>query len=836
MIRDLLQDLRYGIRALRRSPGFAMLAVLSLAAGIGANAAIFSLVNAVYLRPLPVRDPRGLVLFADGLHAGLSAMPMAGRVELYSNPLYERLRADNSAFEGLAAQQSEGALATIRRVGASESGTDVAVGRAVSANYFDVLGVSAYRGRGFLPEDETVRRDNPVLVLSDQYWQRRFSRDPTLIGASLTVDRKPYTVVGVTAPGFTGPDVGEATDFWFPISAKAPPAELNPGSWSGSRKHRWLLLIGRIKPGTSLAVAEASVNVTLQQFLAEEAPLAREAADHPRVRIQLEPGTTGVSPLRPKLRAPLLALMVGVGLLLLIVCLNVSHLVLARAINRNREMSIRTALGATRARLIRQLLAEGLLLAALGVAVAALLTGWLTDGLLALAASGRGSFVLDVAPDARVLSFTALLTLGAAVLLGLVPAWQASRIDLHPALQATSHSVTGGSRKLVSRLLLASQVAFSLVLLVGAGLLAGSLDRLRAVDKGFDEDHILIGEIRPGLTGLDRARATVLYDDLLRRVTALPGVQAASLSDGGGRLVGGGRVFTRILLPASVGTPPQPREVGWQIGVVTPDYFDTMGMRVVLGRPLRPEDREGAPRVTVVNETLARETFAGLNVLGSRFRYEEEDFEVVGVVRDARANSLREEPAPTAYVSVAQNHRFLRSLAVRVIADPAPLADQVRRVVQESHPELPVLGVRTIRSQMDRSLMQERLLATLSMTFGLTALFLVCVGLFGVVSQWAAQRTREIGLRMALGATTGSVRWLVMRQAFAIVLFGVATGLPGALAASLLLKSFLFGLSPIHPPTIAAASLTMFAVATLAAYLPARRASSADPMTALRAE
>jgi predicted permease len=563
--------------------------------------------------------------------------------------------------------------------------------------------------------------------------------------------------------------------------------------------------------------------------------------------IVLSEGARGLSSLSERMREPLLALMAGVGVLLLIVCLNVSHLLLARALSRRREMSIRTALGATRARLGRQLLTEGLLLAALGGLGGVLCSGWLTDGLVAL--TGRND--VEVGADLRVLAFTAVLSLGTALLLGLVPAWEASRGDVQQTLRATAASVTGRSR-LLSRILMVGQVALSLVLLVGAGLLAGSLQSLRERDKGFDEEHILTVDLLPKETGLSQPQVVALSDQLIERLRALPGVRAASLSFASGPLQGGG--WGEIIqLAGSSGSPGaapgffEPRgngSLGVKLGAVTSGFFETLGLTLLSGRTFEPGDRAGAPRVAVVNQRLARRLFGEAAPLGRHFRFDRQhspsmppdEYQVVGVVRDATNNGLRQAPVNMAYFPVAQTKEFASTLDVRATGEPALLAEAVRAAVRATHPGLPVVGVRTMRSQVAKSLWRERLMTVLAAAFGGTALFLVCLGLYGVIGQWAGQRTREIGVRMALGATGGGVRWLVLRQALGLVAAGVLLGIPAALAAARLIEGMLYGVSPLHPPTLAAATLVMLAVATLAAYLPARRASRVDPMTALRSE
>jgi predicted permease len=637
-------------------------------------------------------------------------------------------------------------------------------------------------------------------------------------------------VVGVAGPGFVGTRVGaEVTDFWVPMTMYG--ALTGRHTLVADPRRGWLAIVGRLNPGVSMDAAQAEANVALHQFLAENPGLVKDEPARQRVHIALVPGGRGTSPLRrPPLSATLFVVMAGVGLLLLIVCLNVSHLLLARAIQRQREMSIRTALGATRGRLVRQLLTEGLLLAAAGGASAVLATSWMIDGLLALVPQGL-PLELDVRADGRVLAFTGLLAVGTAILLGLVPAWQASSLRLQPALQGASHAVAGGSRRVVSRLLLASQVALSLVLLVGAGLCARTLGNLRAMDKGFDENNVLLVQMNYEVAGMTAADAASFNGELLRRVNALPGVRSASLSHL--ELLGGGH-STNVI--STEGAP----SLEVDFGKVTPGYFRTLGMILARGRGFDSSDLESAPAVAVINRTLERRVFGG-DALGRRFKTgrswsDGRSIEVVGVVEDAKNNGLRDDPLPMVYRPVAQVPNVLGSLQVLTAGDPALLADQVRRTVREVRPDMPVTGVRTMRAQVERVLTGERALATLSTAFGLVALFLVCVGLYGVIGQWAAQRTREIGLRVALGATAAGVRWLVMRQAFLLVGAGLLVGLPAALAVAHLLRGFLFGLGPTDPVSLTGAALLMLAVASLAAFLPARRASRVDPMSALRCE
>jgi predicted permease len=831
MIRDLLQDLRYGARRLRRSPGFTLMVTLSLALGIGANGAIFNLVNALYLKPLPVRAPDRLVLLSGPNGNSGSGPLQAGAIDTYSYDLYRWLRANDQALDGLAAQRVGVTRATVRW-GASDP-AEVAAGRLVSASYFDVAGVSAFRGRTFQPSDETVGGADRVVVLAHGYWQRRFGGNPAVIGARLTINGGDYTVVGVAPPAFVGLDVARITDFWAPLTMQA---ELDGGdSLLERRDHWWLTLFGRSRPGVAPATAAASLNLALQRYLADNQVHGKQVARE-AVRVELAPGAHGLSAMRGTFREALVVMAGAVGLLFLIVCLNVSHLLLARAVSRQHEMVVRAALGASRGRLLRQLLAEGLLLSTLGASLGAVAARWLSDGLIAVTSRGQGAVTLDVSLDWRVFGFMASLAVATAVVLGLVPAWQASRRDLQAILRARASggAAAGSPRRAATRVLMASQVAFSLVLLVGAGLLALTVDRLRNVDKGFDGEQLVQVQMVPGATGPSPAALAARDADLLARVRALPGVRAASLSRDG--ILSGSQSSKSAVVPG-----PTRSMTSVVTEIVTPGYFETVGMSLVRGRGFTRDDHPGAARVVVINEALARRLFANApDVLGRRFRFWDSDhlLEVVGVVRDARTGALRREASRMAYLPAAQATPPvpLRTLEVRAAADPAIVAERIRHTLSTVHPPLPIQSIRTMDALIGRAVQRERVLAILSTVVGLVALFLVSLGLYGVIAEWAGQRTQEIGLRMALGAPGSAVRWLVLRQALLLVSAGAALGIPAAIAIGHLMRKLLYGVSPTDPATLAGAALVMLGVAGAAAYLPARRASRVDPMTALRCE
>jgi macrolide transport system ATP-binding/permease protein len=843
ILRDLAQDLRYGFRSLRGKPGFTITVVSTLALGIGANAAIFSLINAVFLRPLPVRDPAGLVLLSDPVaddepEIGKPGVER-GRLRVYAHPLYQRLQQQREIFAQLAAQAGEGSEVIVRRSG-PEGGRlqagGLAAGLPVSGNFFQVLGVRAALGRTLRVEDEAPAAD-PVVVIGHHFWQRRFEGDPSVIGERLRIADGLYTIVGVAAPEFASTKTGHFTDFWVPLARKGDLERVGREVFLNDPQRWWLQVFGRLAPGVPLATAQAAANATLAQYLAESPAAGRAPAG---IQIGLEPGARGYSREARSLREPLQILSVGVGLLLLIVCLNLSHLLLARALDRGREMTIRSALGATGGRLLRQLLAEGVLLAALGGVAALVATSWLNDGLLALVADGR-ELPLDLAPDLRVLGFITALALATAVLLGLVPAWR-SGSSLQQRLWATAPSIAGGgSRRWLSRLLLVSQIALSLVLLVAAGLMAGSVSRLRAVDKGLDEKHLLLVALAPEKVGIGPEQGPALSANLIARATALPGVRAVSLALFGP--LRGASMRKRLL----VGGKPGPSV---EVDIVTAGYFEAVGMRLLRGRSVTAEDHGGATPVAFVNEVFARQILGASDpsgALNQRVVFDPEQgearvrgsFTVAGVVGALRPYPLNRDARPTVYLSAAQLPGFLLDrLQVRTVDgfDPGQLADGLRAAVHETHPGLPITTLRTVGNRVEQALRPPRLLATLSSVFGLAALLLVSIGLHGLISQWAGQRRQEMGVRLALGATRGGLRWLVLRQALALAGAGLALGLPAAAAVAGLLEELLFRTTATDAPTLGSAALLLIAVAAVAAYLPARRASRADPMVALRSE
>jgi predicted permease len=835
-LEEFLSDLRLGGRRLRKNPGFTLTALTTIALGIGANAAIFSLLNAVLLRPLPgVQSPDSLILFSDGSFEGsvVATTPEAGTVAAYSLPLYRRVREQLRLFDDIAAQQSNTTGAVVHQAGSDSGDETPASARCVTANYFEVLGVNPLLGRTFRADDQTSAGANPVLILSYGYWQRRFGGTPSIVGSQLIVNGFPYTVVGVTPRSFIGTKMGAATDLWVPITMQVELMRRESRLSAGDNTW-WLLVLGRIKHDVSLRQAQAEVNVVLQQFLAEAAGSANPSGARQRVHAELFPGGRGVSSPRRQFGLSLLVLMAGVGLLLFIACINVSHLLLARGTGRQAEVTLQLALGATRARIVRQLVTEGLLLALLGGITGLVIGRWCTTGLVRLASTGPTPLVVDTTLDMRVLGFSTFLIVATAVLFGLLPARQTSFIHLSGSLKTKSPARFGSSgRRAYGRLLLISQVALALLLLVGAGLLTQTLWNLQEIDKGFREDNVLVVNLNSRLTALSPQQLAPVYEQLLDRISSLP-VQSASMATD--TPLSGNMNTTDISIPGRRFAPGDDMEV--QVIVVTPRYFETMGMKVVQGRGVTPDDRAGAPRVTVINEALARRFFMSGDVLGRRLRAggQDQDLTVVGVVKNARVNDLRSEPGPIVYLPLAQSPDFLRGLQVRTAGEPAALAAEIRQIIRTTNADLAVNEVSTLGQQVARSLARERLIATLSGAFGVLAMMLVCVGLYGVLSLSVAQRRAEIGVRVALGSTRGGVQWLILRESLVVVLSGLALGIPAALATGKGMAGLLFGLNAAHPQTFIGATVVIVVVTLSASYIPAWRASRLDPMIALRAE
>jgi predicted permease len=857
-LETLWQDLRYALRMLHRNSGFAAVAVLTLALGIGANTAIFSLIDAVLLKMLPVRSPEQLVLLrhADG-RGTITPLPYYA---------YKQFRDRNQVFSGVLAYHP------LRLTVSIDNSSEPAVaGQLVSGNYYSVLGVNAALGRTIAPDDDRAPGESPVCVISYNYWQRRFAGDPAVVGKTIHLGGAPFTIIGVTPPEFFGLEVGSSLDISVPLMMQQ---QVMPGIGSFADNFGFgFTAMGRLRSGIMMPQAQASLSVLYQQILADIASQFshKKPADQYWLahKFVFEPGGQGLSELRRQLSRPLLVLMIVVALVLLVACANVAGLLLARAVARRREIAIRLALGVGRLRLMRQLLTESVLLGSLGGLLGLLFAYWGTRLFLPLLSQGEIPVQLDLNLDIRVLGFTFALSMLMGMLFGLAPALLATRVDLNSALKNDAPGLVprpGGHRLSTSfgHAFVISQVALSLLLLVGAGLFVRSLQKLQRVDAGFVSDNVLVMRLEPVGSERERKGFIAPYNELLTRVESIPGVKLASLVGyspiARREWLVMGESHERIEWPISVQgyTPQLGEDMNIHSMQVFPNSFAALGIPLVAGRDFSPQDnqkwlpgimcRTGAcpRRVAIINESMARRFFKDENPIGRRFSFDLGicsteticRYEIIGVVKDVRYTSLRNEGRAMFYLPFTQSDTSggQMTLVVRAAVDPTTVAAAVRREARALDPAMPMFEVETLATQVAASLREERLLATLSSGFGLLALLLSCLGLYGILSYTVARRTNEIGIRMALGADRRDVLWLVLRDALRLVLLGVLLGIPAALAATRLVASQLFGIGAADPVAIVLATLVLLVVAAVAGYLPARRATRVDPLVALRYE
>ena len=831
----MIQDLRYAVRMLLKYKGFTAVAVLSLALGIGANTAIFSLLDIVLLKSLPVQEPDKLVLFGNAEDTGLTDGFPNKSWDLFSYPFYQEVRQRNEVFSEVSAILSipfelHGIVNTSESSGQAEK-LNVQL---VSGTYFPVLGVNAGLGRGFTEADDQTSGGHPVVVVSYAWWERRLAADPAAVGLTITIDRIAYTIIGVAPKEFFGTTVGRAPEIWLPLSMEA---QLPPAHWNIRNKKlsQSLYLIARLKNGVSTEQANAATNALFKQFLQEQAgpqPSPERLQAIEQAHIELTPAGLGLSELRREFSLSLRILMTVVGVVLLIACANVANLLLARAAVRQKEFAVRLAVGAGRMRLIRQLLTESVLLAGLagivGVAVA-----WWGSRLIVLLASSSEPLPLDVTPNVRILGFTLLASLLSATIFGTAPALRAAAIEPNSvlkvgkgALQATSHGPFG-------KALVISQVALSLLLLVGAGLFVRSLINLQSLPTGFDQQNVVLFRIDTATTGFKGAQFGPLLSEVEEKVSGLPGVQAASFSS---FVFNQGQWTSRVF----TGGPEQPEgQRSVRQSIVGPEYFTTMGIPLIAGRRFGSQDTDKSQKVAIISESMAQRFFPDGSPLGRRFGTYGRDlneFEIVGVVKDAKYGTLTEQFRPMAYYPHSQRPQALDNFVVRFAGRPTGMIPAVRRAVAEVNRDLPIDEVVSLSEHIGRSLTQQKLVARLASFFGLLALLLASVGLYGVLSYAVTRRTNEIGIRMALGAQGSNVLWLMLRETATLVLTGVVIGLLCASYVTQIANRLLFGLKPNDPLTLAAATALLVVVAALAAYVPARRSTRVDPMVALRDE
>jgi predicted permease len=830
-IEHFLQDINYGIRAMLRSPGITLVALLSLALGIGANTAIFSLTDAVLLKSLPVDEPAQLVLFGNGLDEGISdGFPNRW---LFSYPFYREMQKRNHVFSEVAA-----AFSMSNRVHGFVQGrrdSEPMNVQLVSGTYFPMLGVQAMVGRALYEDDDRTQGGHPVAMVSYAWWTQNLARDPSVLNKKLTIGSTSFSIVGVAPPEFFGTKVGEAPDIWIPLSMQK---EVPPG-FDGYNDDMFesLHLMARLKPGVTAPEATANVNLLYPQILRgfSGAPLTQENLQKlDKTRLELNSLATGFSRLRYQFSEPLEILMAVVGLVLLIACANIANLLLARSTARTRELAVRQALGAARSRLIRQLLTESLVLALAGGALGVVLASVASRLLLRMVSDGRIPLHLNVALDMRLLLFTLCVTLSTALLFGTMPAFRATRVNLTDSLKDGRSPSSATSRGPLAKVLVVSQVALSLILLVGAGLFVRSLLNLANVDTGFNKENVLRIRVDPSSAGyLEDTRLFHLYQQIEQRVSTLSGVRAASFSI---------FAFNEGTWNNSIwvqGYLAGHRETDVHHNAVGNGYFAAMGIPLLAGRPFGPQDSATSLKVGIIGETTARTMFPAGSPIGQHYGRGAQnagDIEVIGVAKDVKYNSLDEPPQPGDYLPYSQNIRYLNDFEVRYAGDSAAMVTSIRQAIHDVDASLPISDVITLHEQVARSITNQRLVAQLSSFFGVLAVFLSCIGIYGLMSYVVSRRTNEIGVRMALGAARSQVLWMVMRESLWLVALGILMGVPVALASERLVSTMLFGLRLNDPLTLLAGVAMLLAVATLAGYLPARRASRVDPMIALRYE
>jgi predicted permease len=839
-VSTLWQDVRHGLRVLAKNPAFTSVAMLTLAIGIGANTAIFSLLNAVMLQTIPVRDPNQLVVLRWSAHArpqdsGSSSFgdcqwtrwtnEFAGSCS-FSYPMFQEIRSHAEVFSGVAAFAGPAQLDLSGNRAAS-----IARGELVSGDYFQTLGVPAAAGRTIQPSDEKPGAEG-VAVLSYAYWQSAFGGSREAIGKSIQLNGVPFTIVGVADVGFTRLTPGRTQDMWLALS-QAAALRLPWGGGPEKDRAWWLVVVGRVKPRIMRAQAESTVSLLFRNVTLEKKLFKPE--DNPQVA--LVPAQKGLSGVRGQLGQPLFILMVAVGIVLLISCANVAGLMLARAASRDKEMAVRLALGAGRGRIIRQLLTESVMLSFAGAGLGILVAYWGASALAAFVTANRySSFLISADPDMTVLAFTVAIAVLTGILFGLAPAFRGTRVNVAPALKANAGSFSGASfgarrRFGLGSALVVTQVALAVIVLAGAGLIVRTLSNLKSIDPGFDTHNLLQFGIDPTLTGYYKSdQVESLYRELERRLSALPGV--ASVSYSSDTLLDGGLWSSDVRIEGRA----DKSTVETQMLAVGPDFFETMKIPLMTGRTLTGADMGSTHAVALVNRAFVRQYLEKREPLGLHFGGDDPkdpQYEIIGVVGDTKYAGLRDEIAPTAYIPLKDGEAHF---ALRTSVSPQALLPAVRKVVSGLDNNLPLFDIRTQTERIERLLFNERLLARLASLFGALALVLACIGIYGLLAYEVARRTREIGIRAALGAQNRDVLRLVGGQGLALLILGSVLGIIGAMGVTRSLKSLLFGVQPGDPLTFLAVCLLLLMVGLAACYIPARRATRVDPIVALRYE
>jgi predicted permease len=844
------QDIRYSVRMLRLSPGFTAVAVASLALGIGANTAIFSLIDTILLKWLPVESPQQLVVIARN-----PKDPNPG----FAYPDYEYFRDHSQSYSGVVAFSGGFGQVGFTTGGNSSQGAQLVSVALTSGNYFRVLGVKPALGRMLNDEDNKGEGAHPYAVLGYNFWKSKFGGDSAAIGKEFRLNGSPFTVIGVAGEGFTGTDVGSAPDLYVPIMMIR---QVNRGVREWNTRHFWWLsVIGRMKPGATVPKAAAEATVLFERIVNADPEHKPDPSWDKQAYLQRQgvilPGGQGYSWFRNRVSKPLFVLMVVVALVLLIACANVANLLLARAAGRQREIAIRLAIGASRGRLVSQMLTESVVLSLLGGLAGIGFALFSVRVLMRFMPGNSFPITLDLSPDWRLVGFCVGVSICTGILFGLIPALKATKPNLTPSLKG---DVSFGFRRLDARkVLVVLQVAVSLLLLIGTGLLVRSLGNLRSLDPGFRRDNFLMVQVDPSQSGYKSQRLRDFYDRLRDGAQHVPGVRVASLAMitplGGSEWTSGVGIQGRDWKPNE--------DPSIDMNAVSPRYFETAGIPILLGRDFTdrdspaqtpdppehqpskptPPDTSGPPHVAIINQTMARRFWPNEGAIGKRFSMGDDSkfkmegsYEVVGVVGDTRYFGLRNKLVSMIYVPNWRNGADGRTLCLRTSSDPKLLAESIRNEVRKLDPAVPMLQARSMEETLDDELSQERLIATLCTFFGGLALLLASVGLYGLIAYAVTRRTREIGIRMAIGAQRSQVLWLMLRDLLALVVCGALIGIPVALGVTRLLETFLFGVQARDPMVITLATGLLLSVTAAAGYLPARRASRVDPMVALRYE